>query len=1099
MSDVVHTFRVTPLVLAIGAVFLTACGGGFSNPSYIESGINPIAIPKPNNTNQNPPNDSEQTSELSAETLAFIRPTLGTVTPIPKRNVGANAQKEQAISINEMTDANAQTLDALKQKLAQQYPDATIYQNTKTNSEYDFVQAGWLFSQLYADGFEVDANLGTLYNKGDGYVYYYGEKPTMGIGRGEASYLGHWDFTTNAKQIRYKNTDDNKGLGAESVGGGAIYGMDGKFGDHVGATSFAETYFQEYAPREGHHKAEFLVNFDDKKMTGKLSTQKKDTVNQEPHYVDRYAIDATIKGNRFVGSATVPQDNKGDAHTLFNTDATNRLEGGFYGDKAQELAGKFVSDDNSIFGVFAAKQTGDVAALASEYDTLYVDITKDKEINLGEQASMSQFDLLGDVNQLIVNSQVINLLPKKDQPFAQQSVDLPTGQKAIITNFGTKDGVLNLGSLTKTGKSNQKTAAQLAKEKQEQAANAKKALEDKIAAAKLSLAAQKQNAKQQLLDKIEDLRDQLQLSLDDYLVADEDAVEELTETIITQVFVGYQTADESQKEQILALLDKLNEDTELDEESLFDEKQKSIDEIIAIFEQGEQFDLNNEANWQEFFSIDKETLTLATAGELLHQYSIQDIEQAKAKFQEQSTIQAQRLDDTLAAYEGGEIDMDELSSRVTKQVLSAYHESQHADISKVLSELLDDFQAAVDGEIDTEDELADEAEAFESQNQTAIAITKLFKQGDKWDVNKQENWQVYLPEPSIQPQTPEVITYSPEAIRLAQNQLKRRLIQEQQELSDILVEYPELKLLADDELAEYEETKETKETLRTFLSRVEAKILAYYANEKHQAVRTKIQGLLKTIDDAIAVAVTELDEAGDVENKRKAALKKLEQAVAAPQEQLVGLIVAGEKADTSNQDNLMSYLLAMPLIEGVNIDSSINGFYVVGERTPVSQIPMQGQMQYQGTWHGRIHNDRSWSTTPGLGTHDSKAKFDVDFGKKTLTGVLIEKSANEPTFTIDAKIAGNTFSGRAIANEKGIYLDKYLDIAGGVIKQNPLLDDNLKGAFYGKNAQHLAGGFTFEGTLERYDSKPDTDDKDLIVESVNGGGVFYGTKDKTTK
>ncbi|TRC52430.1 transferrin-binding protein-like solute binding protein, partial [Mannheimia haemolytica] len=35
---------------------------------------------------------------------------------------------------------------------------------------------------------------------------------------------------------------------------------------------------------------------------------------------------------------------------------SNTVEGGFYGDKAQELAGKFLADDKSIFVVFAGKR-----------------------------------------------------------------------------------------------------------------------------------------------------------------------------------------------------------------------------------------------------------------------------------------------------------------------------------------------------------------------------------------------------------------------------------------------------------------------------------------------------------------------------------------------------------------------------------------------------------------------------------------------------------------------------------------------------------------------------------------------------------------------
>ena len=474
---------------------------------------------------------------------------------------------------------------------------------------------------------------------------------------------------------------------------------------------------------------------------------------------------------------------------------------------------------------------------------------------------------------------------------------------------------------------------------------------------------------------------------------------------------------------------------------------------------------------------------------MLHRYSIQEILQAKEKLQEQSVVKAQDLDDTLASYESGEIELDEMTKAVTKQILAAYHESKHQAVQSTLDDLLEQLQVAMV----SEEELGDD-ELTDKDNVIA-AITNLLKKGDKFDVNQQDNWTAYLPEASIVAPS-EPIKYSEQTIKLAQNQLRQKILQEQRELDDMLGEYPDLKLLSKEELSA---DTEIQQMLNTFFQQVESKILAYYATSNHAAVKSKVAAWLKDIDAAVSIAEAELLAAGDVAAKRQAALKKMELAVANPQKQLVALIAAGDKADVNRQDNLTAYLDAMTPAEEMSMDNSLNGFYVMGERTPFKEMPNQGQVQYQGTWHGRIHNDRSWSTTPGLAAYDSKAKFDVDFNQKTLTGVLIEKSANEPTFTIDAKITGNTFSGKAVANEKVIYLDKYLDIAGGVIKQNPLLDDNLQGAFYGNNAKHLAGGFTFEGTLERYDSKPDTDDKDLIVESVNGGGVFYGTKDKTTK
>ncbi|MDO4894747.1 transferrin-binding protein-like solute binding protein [Moraxella sp.] len=1082
----VTRFTPLPLVLAISTALLSACGGGgFGNPAYIESGLNPSVTPKPADTPK--PTDESAQDNPSPQTLAIIQPTLGNAIAITKRNLYANAEAEKKINVDELLPIDAQSIKELTEKLGEKYPNKTIYQNDKTNQDYQFVKAGWVFSELYSGESVIDAKNNTRYQAGDGYVYYYGDKPTMGIAKGEAKYLGHWDFMTNAKHIRRKIEDD-KGVVKETVGGGSAYGMDDKFGDHVGATSFAESYFQEYSPRQGHHKAQFLVNFDDKRLTGKLSTQKKTSVNEDAHEVDRYDINATIRGNRFMGSATVPKDQKGNNSTLFYEDATGRLEGGFYGDKAQELAGKFLTDDDSVFGVFAAKQAGQVQALAQSYDTLYVDTTNDASINARQLSSLSSFTILGDVRQLSINDKVIDLLPQNDQKFAQQSVDLPTGQKAIITNFGTADGVLTLGHLTKTGVNNKKTAAQALAEKQ---AQAKQALAEKIANAKVALANSQEAARQKFADKITELRDDLSANVYDYLLEeDADTKNELQQTIIEQVFAGHTQHTEAQKKQILTWLDRLDR-ANLDEHEEFLQNNQFIEDIIKVFDAGEKFNVNDERNWQEFFEIDDETLTLATAGDLLNRYELKDITQAKEKFKERAKNRTQEFDDLLAEYESGEIELSDLTKKATKQLLAVYDKNQHKKVKSTLNHLFAQLKMDEANGVDDE-ELEDDAP---EENSTLLAIAGLFKKGDKLDPSKQKNWQAYLPKsPTIAP--PKPVEYGPQAIKLAQNQLKAKLIQEQEELGDLLGEYPDLVLLPQIGLADANESSQTR---KAFLERIEAKILAYYASDKHPAIKAQISQWLAVIDEAVAVAVKELDAAGNIESKRQAVLKKLEQAVITPQETLAKLILAGEKADVNNQENLQVFLAAMPVVEEMDINQSNSGFYVMGERTPLSQIPTQGQAHYQGTWHGKIHNDRSWETTPGQGVHDSKALFDVDFDNKALTGQLLEKGASDATFNINAKIIGNTFTGKAIANEKGIYLDKYLDIAGGVIKQNPVLDDNLQGGFYGKDAEYLAGGFSFDGKLERYDDSTTSNDKELIVEPIIGGGVFYGTKDKKVK
>lgn len=54
--------------------------------------------------------------------------------------------------------------------------------------------------------------------------------------------------------------------------------MDDRFGDDIGATSFAERLvYGQVAPRQGNHIATFEADFDTKTLSGKLSVKQKKT------------------------------------------------------------------------------------------------------------------------------------------------------------------------------------------------------------------------------------------------------------------------------------------------------------------------------------------------------------------------------------------------------------------------------------------------------------------------------------------------------------------------------------------------------------------------------------------------------------------------------------------------------------------------------------------------------------------------------------------------------------------------------------------------------------------------------------------------------
>nr|5KKX_A Chain A, TbpB [Neisseria meningitidis]5KKX_B Chain B, TbpB [Neisseria meningitidis] len=108
--------------------------------------------------------------------------------------------------------------------------------------------------------------------------------------------------------------------------------------------------------KEGGNRAEFTVNFADKKITGKLTA--------ENRQAQTFTIEGMIQGNGFEGTAKTAEsgfdlDQKNTTRTpkAYITDA--KVKGGFYGPKAEELGGWFAyhkSDNGSATVVFGAKR-----------------------------------------------------------------------------------------------------------------------------------------------------------------------------------------------------------------------------------------------------------------------------------------------------------------------------------------------------------------------------------------------------------------------------------------------------------------------------------------------------------------------------------------------------------------------------------------------------------------------------------------------------------------------------------------------------------------------------------------------------------------------
>lgn len=96
--------------------------------------------------------------------------------------------------------------------------------------------------------------------------------------------------------------------------------------------------------KEGGNRAEFTVNFADKKLNGTLTAGERTSPT--------FTITATIQGNGFEGTAKTGDDgfaldtkNTVDTHKAHITDA--KVQGGFYGPKAEEMGGWFAYPGDS--------------------------------------------------------------------------------------------------------------------------------------------------------------------------------------------------------------------------------------------------------------------------------------------------------------------------------------------------------------------------------------------------------------------------------------------------------------------------------------------------------------------------------------------------------------------------------------------------------------------------------------------------------------------------------------------------------------------------------------------------------------------------------
>lgn len=425
-------------------LLLASCiGGNFGVQPVVES--TPTAYPvtfKSKDVPTSPP------AGPSVETTPVNRPAVGAAMRLLRRNIAFynkdgteipdKHQAEQYLPLKEkdilfLDGTPQEQADKLKKEINGRYPNAQIYTSDSKKDDayqYKYVRAGYVYTQKGED--EIEQTLGGkqfTHRLGyDGFVYYSGEHPSQSLpSAGMVKYSGNWQYMTDVKRHR-----TGQAVASEDLGYTTYYGND------IGATSYAA---RDADDREK-HPAEYTVDFDNKTLNGKLIknqyVQNKSNPNEPKKPLTIYNITATLDGNRFTGSARVDPDlaknHANKEHLFFHTDADQRLEGGFFGDKGEELAGRFISNDNSVFGVFAGKQktnaSGTNPAMPSEKHTKILDSLKisvdEATDDHARKFAISPMPDLGHPDKLLVEGREIPLVNQ------EQTIQLADGRKMTV-------------------------------------------------------------------------------------------------------------------------------------------------------------------------------------------------------------------------------------------------------------------------------------------------------------------------------------------------------------------------------------------------------------------------------------------------------------------------------------------------------------------------------------------------------------------------------------------------------------------------------------------------------------------------------------------
>lgn len=162
--------------------------------------------------------------------------------------------------------------------------------------------------------------------------------------------------------------------------------------------------------------------------------------------------------------------------------------------------------------------------------------------------------------------------------------------------------------------------------------------------------------------------------------------------------------------------------------------------------------------------------------------------------------------------------------------------------------------------------------------------------------------------------------------------------------------------------------------------------------------------------------------------------------------------------------------------------------FLQGERTDEKEIPKDENVVYLGTWYGHIAaNGTSWTGNASDQQSGNRARFDVNFKDKKITGTLTAENRSEATFTIDAMIDGNGFKGKAKTGNDGFAPDQ--NSSTGTHKVH-IANAEVRGGFYGPEAEEMGGWFAYPGNGQAKNAQTSSGNGN----SAGSATVVFGAK-----